>query len=435
MKKVLVITYYWPPTGGSGVQRWVKFSKYLPEHGWQPIIYTPENPDRTSVDHSLEKDIPEGTKIIRRPITEFYSIYRKLMGKKDVSAKEVNPINSRQRTLKQKLMLALRGNLFIPDPRATWIRPSVNYLCKYLKDNPVDAIVSTGPPHSMHLIAMKVAEKTGIPWVADFRDPWSKMFYFKHLCLSKWAERRHLSLERQVLDKADAVVAVSPLVQDDFRAMTSTPIDLITNGFDEDDFKIEVSPDGYFNVTHTGLFSADGNPEIIWTALSKKCKEDAAFRERLRIRLVGKSDKEIIDSIEANGLSDNLVNLGYCDHTVAVREQKNATILILPLRKEPEYRATLPGKLFEYLASLRPILGVGQTDGAMAKILNATSSGNVYEWDNKLSVKEFIDRQWETFLRNGHSGGENEAGKSAISQYSRGATASRMASLLDKISR
>ena len=171
MKKVLVITYYWPPTGGSGVQRWVKFAKYLPQFGWQPVIYTPENPEMTSVDKTLEGDIPPEAIVIKRPITEFYTLYRRLMGRGDSSVKEVNPINNRERTFKQKLMLALRGNLFIPDPRVTWVGPSVRFLKKYLEENPVDIIVSTGPPHSMHLIAMKVAAATGIPWVADFRDP------------------------------------------------------------------------------------------------------------------------------------------------------------------------------------------------------------------------------------------------------------------------
>ncbi|MGN1233374.1 MAG: glycosyltransferase, partial [Candidatus Cryptobacteroides sp.] len=366
MKKVLVITYYWPPTGGSGVQRWVKFSKYLPQYGWQPVIYTPENPEMTSVDRTLEGDIPPEAVVIKRPIVEFYSLYRRLMGRKDSSVKEVNPINNREKTFKQKLMLALRGNLFIPDPRVTWVGPSVRFLKKYLKEHPVDVIVSTGPPHSMHLIAMKVAAATGIPWIADFRDPWTKMFYFKHLCLSSWAGRKHHRLEKRVLDNADVVVAVSPLVQDEFKAMTDTPVELITNGFDEDDFDQVVEPDGYFNVTHTGLFAADGNPTVIWKVLSEKCASDPEFRKMLRIRLAGKTDPEIIASIRAAGLGDNLIDLGYQSHNNAVREQKNASLLILPLRKEPEYRATLPGKLFEYLASMVPVLGIGQTDGAMA---------------------------------------------------------------------
>ena len=451
MKKVLIITYYWPPTGGSGVQRWVKFSKYLPQFGWQPVIYTPENPEMTSIDKSLEEDVPKDAVIIRRHITEFYSLYRKLTGKaNDATKQEVNPINHQEKTFKQKLMLFLRGNLFIPDPRVTWVRPSVRFLKKYLKEHPVDAIVSTGPPQSMHLIARKLAAATGLPWVADFRDPWTRMFYFKHLCLCGCAKKKHQRLEQQVLDDATVVVAVSPLVQEDFQTMTDTPVELITNGFDEDDFDQVVEPDGYFNITHTGLFASDGNPEVVWQALAEKCQSDPDFDKMLRIRLTGKTDSEIISSIREAGLGDHLVNLGYQDHNVAVREQKNASLLILPLRKEPEYKATLPGKLFEYLASMNPILGIGQTDGAMARIVNQTGAGVVFGWDDKESVASYINLCWNKFktgddtedMQVAHSG-ETELNEilkdddqsDAIHQFSRKALTARMAALLDSLTK
>ena len=448
MKKVLIITYYWPPTGGSGVQRWVKFSKYLPQFGWQPVIYTPENPEMTSIDKTLEEDVPNEAVVIKRHITEFYSLYRILRGGKSATGQEVNPINNQKKTFKQKLMLFLRGNLFIPDPRVTWVRPSVRFLKKYLKEHPVDAIVSTGPPQSMHLIARQLSKATNIPWVADFRDLWTKMFYFKHLCLCKWAEKKHHRLEQEVLDDATVVVAVSPLVQEEFQTMTDTPVELITNGFDADDFDQVVEPDGYFNITHTGLFASDGNPEVLWLALAEKCQSDPDFDKLLRIRLVGKTDKEIIDSINAAGLGKHLINLGYQYHNIAVREQKNASLLILPLRKEPEYRATLPGKLFEYLASMNPILGIGQTDGAMARIVNQTGAGVVFGWEDKASVAAYLDLCWKRFnaadddedIQVEHSGetelkeilADNDK-SDAIRQFSRKALTARMADLLNSI--
>ena len=249
----------------------------------------------------------------------------------------------------------------------------------------------------MHLIARQLSKATNIPWVADFRDPWTKMFYFKHLCLCKWAEKKHHRLEQEVLDDATVVVAVSPLVQEEFQTMTDTSVELITNGFDDDDFDQVVEPDGYFNITHTGLFASDGNPEVLWQALAEKCQSDPDFDKLLRVRLVGKTDKEIIDSINAAGLGKHLINLGYQDHNIAVREQKNASLLILPLRKEPEYRATLPGKLFEYLASMNPILGIGQTDGAMARIVNQTGAGVVFGWEDKASVTAYLNLCWKRF--------------------------------------
>jgi len=426
MHRVLVITYYWPPSGGSGVQRWVKFAKYLPSEGWQPVIFTPENPEMPSVDYSLMADIPAETEVIKRPITEIYGIYRRLTGNR--GAGEVNPINRQEKTWKQKLALAIRGNLFIPDPRITWLGPAVRFLKKYLREHPVDVIVSTGPPQSMHLIAREVSKATGIPWVADFRDPWTKMFYFKHLELSSWARRRHEKLEKKVLDEASAVVAVSPLVQDEFREMTGNRVELITNGYDPDDFAVKAEPDGCFNIVHTGLFASDGNPETLWKILGQLCREDSRFAGKLRIRLAGKNDVQILDSIKAAGLGENLVDLGYRDHTEAVREQLGASLLILPLRKEPEYRATLPGKLFEYLGARRPVLGIGQTDGAMAKILSDTEAGETFEWEDEAGIRDCVSRRWEAFV----SGKEWKAGN-GIEQYSRKETARKMAALLGEL--
>jgi len=246
------------------------------------------------------------------------------------------------------------------------------------------------------------------------------------------------------------VVAVSPLVQEDFQTMTDTPVELITNGFDEDDFDQVVEPDGYFNITHTGLFASDGNPEVVWQALAEKCQSDPDFDKMLRIRLTGKTDSEIISSIREAGLGDHLVNLGYQDHNVAVREQKNASLLILPLRKEPEYKATLPGKLFEYLASMNPILGIGQTDGAMARIVNQTGAGVVFGWEDKESVAAYINLCWNKFkagddtedMQVAHSG-ETELNEilkdddqsDAIRQFSRKALTARMAALLDSLTK
>ena len=436
MKRVLIITYYWPPTGGSGVQRWVKFSKYLPSEGWQPIIYTPENPEQLAIDESLAAEVSSDTEIIKTHITEPYELYKKFLKKSGHSkeAVEVNPVNAQNKSLVQKIAMWIRGNLFRPDPRCLWIRPSVKFLKKYLKDHPVDLIVSTGPPQSMHIIGMKLAKETGLPWIADFRDPWTKIFYFKHLSMTKATEKWHKKMERKVLDNASAVVAVSPLVQQEFIAMTQTPVELITNGFDECDFsgdrctEAHGSPESNFTITHTGLFAADGNPTMLWKVLAEKCSQDEVFKKYLRIKLVGKTDEQIISAIEGEGLGGNLINLGYQPHSEAVAAQRSASLLILPLRKEPEYKAVLPGKLFEYLASWRPVLGIGQPDGAMSMILNSTKTGVVLDWEDKDSISSYIDCCWERHLK-----GELTVEDADISQFTRKALTTRMAELFNRL--
>lgn len=391
MKRLLIITYYWPPTGGSGVQRWVKFSKYLPQYGWQPVIYTPENPERLAYDESLLGDVPECAEIIRTRIVEPYGIYRRLVGKKGGQT-EVNPVSGGRKSLMQRLSLWVRGNFFIPDPRVSWVRPSVRFLKRYLREHPVDAVVTTGPPQSMHLIGLGLKKALGVRWLADFRDPWTEIFYYKHLGLGKFADSRHHRLERQVLDSADTVIAVTPYVRDDFRRRTATPVALITNGFDEDDFagRTPARHEGRFTIVHTGLFAADGNPLNLWDALAGKCAEDPAFAARLQIRLAGKTDAEIVEAIRSRGLGDKLADLGYLPHDEVVAEQLGADVLILPLRREPEYAKVLPGKIFEYLASGRPVLGIGQEDGAAAEVLRDSGAGEMFGWDRRDGLIEFI---------------------------------------------
>ena len=426
MKRVLVITYYWPPVGGSGVQRWVKFAKYLPSEGWQPVIYTPENPDLGSVDESLLSDIPAEAEIIKRRIFEPYGIYRRLTGSKGQIKIEANPGGNGRKSFLKRLSLWIRSNFFMPDPRCLWIGPSVRFLKKYLREHPVDVIISTGPPQSMHLIARGVSLATGIPWVADFRDPWTKIFYFKHLKLSRWARRKHFELEQKVLDDATVIVAVSPLVQADFAAMTSTPVHLVTNGYDESDYVEPVEPDGGFNVVHTGLLTAEGNPVELWKVLGEKCRSDADFAASFRLTLAGKTDAAVLESIRGAGLGDFLTDLGYIDHNKAVLQQRKASVLILPIREEPETKAILPGKLFEYLAARRAILGVGTGEGAMAAVLKETGAGQIFDWDDSEGISAYVDRLWEAF-----KAGEAMTPEADIEKYSRRMTTRKMVEVFE----
>lgn len=425
MKKVLVIAYYWPPSGGSGVQRWLKMCKYLSRYGWQSVVYTPSNPALTAYDDTLQADVPADVEVIRRPILEPGQFARKS------TSAQVTPINSQKKSLKQRIAMWIRGNCFIPDPRVLWVRPSVRFLTEYLKGHPVDAIVSTGPPHSMHLIAQRVAKATGTPWVADFRDPWTRMFYFKHLSLSQWAQKRHIKMELSVLDDATRVVAVSPLVQADFRQATQTPVELVTNGFDAADF-----PSGprrsysseHFTMLHAGLFAADGNPVALWQAAASLVRSNPAFARSFRLVLCGKTDAAVISAIRDAGLGGYLTDLGYLDHKTVVGQMTRAGVLMLPLRREPEYRATIPGKLFEYLAARRPVIGIGQKDGAMASILASAGAGTTFEWDAVDEMEQWLLQAFERWQH-----GSLDDNTADLSAYTREGLAASYARILNEI--
>ena len=427
MKRVLIITYYWPPSGGSGVQRWVKFAKYLPSEGWQPVVYTPENPDLTTVDTSLEAEIPASVEVLRTPIVEPYGLYRKMMGK-SASRKEVTPITSGEKSLKQRIMLWVRANLFVPDPRVSWVRPSVRFLKDYLKKHPVDLMITTGPPQSMHLIGLQLHRDTGIPWVADFRDPWSRHYSLPYLPLSGRTWRKIRRLEQEVLDECSTVLTVTPFVQKEYEAQTRTPVAMITNGYDEEDFAADVTPDGFFNLTQTGYLAADGNPAVLWKALGEMAGKDPAFREQLRIRLAGLVDKAVYDAIDQEGLTPNLVDLGYCSHATAIREQQAASVLLIPLRNAPEMRSILPGKVFEYMAARRPVLGFGQPDGVQAQILKETGAGITCDWEDEAGVRSFVQKAWEQ-----HLAGGVPATRGDVARYSRRSLTRQLSALLDQV--
>lgn len=430
MKRVLVIAYYWPPSGGSGVQRWVKFCKYLPQEGWQPLVFAPENADYPSLDPSLEADLPKDLEVLRGRIWEPYAAYRKLLGGKNAST-QVTEISSGKKTWKQKLSLWIRANLFVPDPRVGWVKPSVKTLKAYLAEHPVDVIVTTGPPHSVHLIGLQLHKALGIPWIPDFRDPWSRMYYLKYLPMTEKTWKKLCRQEQTVLDSCSTVLTCTPLVQEEFQAQTHTPVACITNGFDEADFAERLLPrwDGHFNITHTGLFAADGNPLTLWKVLGILAASEPGFREDLRIRLVGKVDKEILESIKAAGLSANVVALGPQNHATAILEQRAATILILPMRNDEQYRPILPGKLFEYLAARRPILGIGQEDGAMARVLFSAKAGITADWEDTAPMRAFLANAWRQ-----HCEGGVPATDGDISPYTRRNLTHSLAQLLSQVS-
>lgn len=403
MKRVLIITYYWPPSGGGGVMRWLKMSKYLPEYGWKPIIYTPENPDASVIDESLSSEIHPDTEIIKTPIWEPYGIFRKFAGIKKKEKLAVGYISDASSgNWKNRLSVFIRGNFLIPDPRKFWIKPSVKFLAAYLEKNPVDLIVSTGPPHSMHLIALGLRKKRDVAWIADFRDPWTDIYFYDKLRLTRRGDRKHRKLELKVLENADFAVTVSPNWAESLNKVPGEKVKIINNGYDHVDFEeLTVIPDNNFSIAHFGVLNADRNPAILWKALGKLCKEDAEFKSLLKIRLIGQVDETVIREIEENGLGVNLAQIGHLPHRQGLQELAKSQILLLPNIIAPNVKGVIPGKMYEYMALKRPILAVAQTDSDIAGIISETRSGITVDNNDFDSMKSVLENYFKLFKENG----------------------------------
>jgi len=396
MKKVLIITYYWPPAGGPGVQRWLKFVKYLPEFDIELIVYIPENAQYPIIDDSLEKDINDNTIILKQPINEPYklaSIFSK-KSTKTISAGIIK--DEKKQSFIDKLLLYIRGNYFIPDARVGWVNPSVNYLSQYIKENEIDVVITTGPPHSLHLIGLELQKIFAIKWIADFRDPWTSIGYHKELKLTDKSALEHKKLEHEVLNNADAIITTSKTTKTEFSLITNKPIHVITNGYDIENVE-KPRLDEKFTISHIGSLLSKRNPRILWKALKELIKENSDFKRDFQLRLIGKVSEEIIDTIAEFRLNDFLDNVGYVNHHEALIYQRSSQVLLLIEIDSYETAGIIPGKLFEYMAAERPILAIGPADSDVEDIIKSTNCGNYFKYDELEDVKDYILKCYQQY--------------------------------------
>ena len=390
MKKALIITYYWPPSGGSGVQRCLYFVKYLKQFGWEPIVYTVANGEYPAIDASLEKEIPSDTTVIKSEIWEPYQLYKKFTGqKKDQQLKPLIITEKKEKQLAHKISTWVRGNFFIPDARKFWIKPSIERLSQYLKENPVDLIFSSSPPQSVHLIALALKRKFNIPWVADLRDPWTRISYYDDLMLTPWADKKHKRLEKEVLQTADKVTTVSWSCQQGFEEICGRKVEVVTNGFEDTIQMPDWLPDeNYYTISYTGTLSRDRNPIIIWEGIKELLDIHSELKSKLRIRFIGDIDDSVFDSLATAGLSSNVERIGYVKHS-KVFEYLASSDLLLLIGIQGD-KGVLTGKLFEYLFSGKPILSIGPNGGDIEKILLETNAGINIDFEEKEAVKKAI---------------------------------------------
>ncbi len=429
MKKVLIIAYYWPPSGGGGVQRWVKFAKYLGDFGWQPIVYVPKNANYSVVDASIDQDIPENIEIWQYPIFEPYHFYNLFKGKKKTEKIHPNFLSEGKKLgWKDKIAVWVRGNIFIPDARFMWILPSRRYLRQKLTDTKVDMIISTGPPHSVHLIAQNLNSTFKIPWIVDYRDPWTQIDYFDELMLTCAAKKFHQYLESKVLDQCDHIITVGKNMALDLEALTKTPKSVITNGYDDSEVKVNPHLPLDFNITYLGVMNVSRNPTSLWQVLHDLATEKHTLINELNVKLVGQIDAESKSSIKDFRIDNVVQEIGYVSHTKALEYLQNAAILLLVINKTKNNKTILTGKIFEYIASGKPILCIGPKDGDAADILRDVENATIFEYDDVEGIKEYLLDMYHKF-----NAGNFSIVKTNSSKYSRKNLTQDLAELMNKI--
>ena len=426
MKRVLVITYYWPPAGGPGVQRWLYFVKYFRQFGIEPVVCIPENAHYPLQDQGFVQEVPSSTEIVRLPISEPYK-FAKWFSKKKTKQMSSGMIARKNLSILEKTMLYIRGNYFIPDARVGWVKPTVAFLKEYLQASPVDIIITTGPPHSVHLIGLRLKKELGIPWLADFRDPWTTIHYHDSLQLTKKAKQKHKQLEAEVLQTANVVTVTSPTTKKEFSALTEQPIEVITNGFE---IRESITPqiDGRFSLAHIGSLLSERDPIVLWEVLEELAATIQGFRDDLEITLAGAIGEEILESISSYGLSQNVRNLGYVSHQEALQLQHNAQLLLLLEIDSPQTRAIIPGKLFEYLRAKRPVIALGPEGSDIKEIVQKTRCGDYFNFSEKEALKASLKAAY-----NDYRNGTLACTSIEIENYSRERLTAQMAAVLKQL--
>lgn len=396
-RTALLITYYWPPAGGAGVHRWLRFSQFFKENGWKLHVYCPQDAAWPTIDEELQKQVNPDLTIVRRTIFEPH----KYLGKKNNPNIGAGLTQTGKSSFIQRLIIWVRGNLFIPDARVFWIRPSARFLNRYLKAHPeIDTIISTGPPHSMHLIARKLKKRHRIQWVADFRDPWTEIDFYQDLLPGKWADAKHKRLEKSVLTEADTVVTVSASTAEGLEAIAKRKIDVVTNGFIFPEFDPRnVDLDEKFTIAHFGSMPFARNPLVVWKALAQLLKEIPELAKKLEIKLVGPVDFQIFESLKENGLEQFVISISSVPHAESLKMQRSTQILLLVANNSGNVKGILTGKFFEYLGAKRPILAIGEEESDLSAAMTKTEAGCFAAYHEVPAVAAFLKDCFQRFER------------------------------------
>ena len=402
------------------MQRWLYFASYLREFGVQPVIYTPENPHYPILDPGLESHVPSGITVYRKKIWEPYRLAG-IISRKRTRRISSGILDRGKPSFTERLLRWIRGNCFVPDARTFWIRPSVKFLKPLIEAEGINTVITTGPPHSMHLIGRRLKEYTGIRWVADFRDPWTSIGYHEALYPGRRAQRKHRELEAIILEDADTLITTSEHTREEFRQITDRPIHVITNGYSGARNQ-QGQPSGKFCLAHIGSLLSGRNPVALWKVLQNLALNNQDFRDDLQIELTGLVSEEVLQSIRECDLDPFLKLARYVPHASALEKQRQAQVLLLLEIDADRTRGIIPGKLFEYMAASRPVLAIGPGGWEAGELVERCQCGAFFGYRDQEAIESKI-MQWYRAYKEGTL----EVKGKGVAQYHRKALTERLA--------
>jgi len=423
-KKVLIISYYWPPAGGPGVQRWMKFVKYLPEYNIKPVLYIPENPNYPIYDYSLNDEVSEKLEIIKNPITEISNI---ISNSKSLNLiRSGNIPNPKEQSLFQRLLFFIRGNLFIPDMKILWKNKSIDFIENYLSKTKIDVVITTGPPHSLHLIGYELKKRLNIKWISDFRDPWVNLNYLNRFHLLPSVKRRHKKLRDKVLINSNSVIVTSEKLKKLYKEIAPN-IFKITNGYDYEYSTVNI--DSKFSISHIGSLYPERNPKYLWDIIDEICINNEEFRSNLQINFIGNTSEKVIKYLSNKTFKSCVKFFDYVDYKRAIEFMCSSQILLMVEVNDNDSSYAIPGKLFDYLNSKRPIIAIGPDKSEVNQILYDTNAGKFFNYNESINLKLHIEN-----LYNQYEMGSISYDAKNISIYRRKNLTEELSKIINKVS-
>jgi glycosyltransferase involved in cell wall biosynthesis len=395
MKKVLIISYYWPPAGGPGSQRAVKFAKYLPEFDWEPVVLTVRKGEFAYLDPSLESDISGRVTVHQTPSIEPFLFYKKMAGLKSDESIPIAQLMQKKTGFKNRIFNWIRANLFVPDARIGWIPFARRAAKQIIRDHQINLIFITSPPHSSQMIGKYLHQKFKIPWVADFRDPWTDIQYYKMANRNYFARKLDSHFEKSVIESANHITSVSwGLIQGFAEKINNDPekFTVLTNGYDPADFPNQpVNGNKTFQILHTGNMNVTQNPAALWKGLALWLNKQPDYRSSVRVKFIGRIHPEILENIRKNRFEDITEIESYKPHVQIIREIERSAILLSVVPDVPDNTGIVLSKNFEYIGSGRPILIFGPSESDIGKIVRKFSNSLICPYQDVDKCKNFIE--------------------------------------------